>query len=105
MLRELRAMFAHTDLSQGMFHANHASNYLPIRARMPKDKEAVLAPDRPGPGRKGGPAAGMDERAVSHGPLASNADPLYQAGRLKPTPEPRPATTPKENARWKAGNP
>jgi radical SAM superfamily enzyme YgiQ (UPF0313 family) len=42
MLRELRVMFAHTDLSQGMFHANHASNYLPIRARMPKDKEAVL---------------------------------------------------------------
>jgi radical SAM superfamily enzyme YgiQ (UPF0313 family) len=42
MLRELRAMFAHTQLSQGMFHANHASNYLPIRARLPKDKEAVL---------------------------------------------------------------
>lgn len=43
MLGELRAMFAHTDLSQGLFHANHASNYLPIRARLPKDKEAVLA--------------------------------------------------------------
>jgi radical SAM superfamily enzyme YgiQ (UPF0313 family) len=43
MLRELRAIFAHTDLSQGLFHANHASNYLPIRARLPKDKEAVLA--------------------------------------------------------------
>jgi radical SAM superfamily enzyme YgiQ (UPF0313 family) len=43
MLRELRAMFAHTDLSHGLFHANHASNYLPIRARLPKDKEAVLA--------------------------------------------------------------
>jgi radical SAM superfamily enzyme YgiQ (UPF0313 family) len=42
MLRELRAMFAHTELSHGMFHANHASNYLPIRARLPKDKEAVL---------------------------------------------------------------
>lgn len=43
MLRELRAMFAHTDLSRGLFHANHASNYLPIRARLPKDKAAVLA--------------------------------------------------------------
>lgn len=42
MLRELRTMIAHTNLSQGLFHANHASNYLPIRARMPKDKEKTL---------------------------------------------------------------
>jgi radical SAM superfamily enzyme YgiQ (UPF0313 family) len=42
MLRELRTMIAHTDLSQGLFHANHASNYLPIRARMPKEKEKTL---------------------------------------------------------------
>jgi radical SAM superfamily enzyme YgiQ (UPF0313 family) len=42
MLRELRTMFAHTHLSKGQFHANHASNYLPIKARMPKDKEATL---------------------------------------------------------------
>jgi hypothetical protein len=26
-----------------LFHANHASNYLPIRARMPKDKAKTLA--------------------------------------------------------------
>ncbi len=43
MLEELRTMFAHTDLSQGLFHANHASNYLPIKARLPRDKQAVLA--------------------------------------------------------------
>ena len=43
MLRELRTMFAETNLSQGLFHANHASNYLPIKARMPKDKEKTLA--------------------------------------------------------------
>ena len=43
MLAELRTMIAHTDLSQGLFHANHASNYLPVKARMPKDKEATLA--------------------------------------------------------------
>lgn len=43
MLRELRAMIAHTDLSRGQFHANHASNYLPIKARLPKDKESTLA--------------------------------------------------------------
>ena len=42
MLMELRTMFAHTHLSQGLFHANHASNYLPIKARLPKDKDTVL---------------------------------------------------------------
>lgn len=42
MLRELRTMIAHTDMSRGLFHANHASNYLPIKARLPKDKAAVL---------------------------------------------------------------
>jgi radical SAM superfamily enzyme YgiQ (UPF0313 family) len=42
MLAELRTMIASTDLSQGQFHANHASNYLPIKARLPKDKEATL---------------------------------------------------------------
>lgn len=43
MLAELRTMFAHTHLSRGLFHANHASNYLPIRARLPKDRESVLS--------------------------------------------------------------
>jgi radical SAM superfamily enzyme YgiQ (UPF0313 family) len=43
MLSELRTMFAHTHLTQGLFHANHASNYLPIKARLPKDRERVLA--------------------------------------------------------------
>ncbi|MGB5987717.1 MAG: radical SAM protein [Desulfobacterales bacterium] len=42
MLQELRTMFAHTRLSRGLFHANHASNYLPIKARLPKDRSAVL---------------------------------------------------------------
>ena len=42
MLRELRTMIAHTHLSRGLFHANHASNYLPIRARLPRDKDATL---------------------------------------------------------------
>jgi hypothetical protein len=43
LLRELRTLLAHTQQSKGLFHANHASNYLPIRARMPKEKSAVLA--------------------------------------------------------------
>ena len=42
MLVELRTMIAGTNLSSGLFHANHASNYLPIKARLPKDKEATL---------------------------------------------------------------
>jgi len=42
LLKELRIMIAHTDLSKGLFHANHASNYLPIKARLPRGKEGVL---------------------------------------------------------------
>ncbi|MEA3232332.1 MAG: radical SAM protein [Thermodesulfobacteriota bacterium] len=41
-LAELREMIAATHLSRGLFHANHASNYLPIRARLPRDREATL---------------------------------------------------------------
>ena len=43
MLREIRAMISNTDLSGGLFFANHASNYLPIKARLPRDKESTLA--------------------------------------------------------------
>jgi radical SAM superfamily enzyme YgiQ (UPF0313 family) len=42
MLRELRTMIAHTHLTDGLFHANHASNYLPIRARLPRDRDSTL---------------------------------------------------------------
>ena len=42
MLTELRTMIAATHLSRGLFHANHASNYLPIKARLPRDKETTL---------------------------------------------------------------
>ncbi len=42
MLEELSAMLAATNLSGGYFHANHASNYLPIKARLPEDKERTL---------------------------------------------------------------
>ena len=43
MLRELRTIIENTALSRGLFHANHASNYLPIKARLPKDKAATLS--------------------------------------------------------------
>ncbi len=42
MLNELKIMIAATELSKGLFHANHASNYLPIKARLPKDKAVTL---------------------------------------------------------------
>ncbi|MBU0544099.1 MAG: radical SAM protein [Proteobacteria bacterium] len=42
MLKELRAMINATNLSKGQFHANHASNYLPIKARLPKEKESTI---------------------------------------------------------------
>ncbi len=42
MLEELSIMIAATDLTNGYFHANHASNYLPIKAKLPQDKEATL---------------------------------------------------------------
>jgi radical SAM superfamily enzyme len=42
MLNELKTMIEATELSKGLFHANHASNYLPIKARFPKDKAKTL---------------------------------------------------------------
>jgi radical SAM superfamily enzyme YgiQ (UPF0313 family) len=42
MLEELGTMIAATNLSSGLFHANHASNYLPIRAKLPQEKEKTL---------------------------------------------------------------
>ena len=42
MLRELREMIASTELTGGLFFANHASNYVPIKARLPRGKQAAL---------------------------------------------------------------
>ena len=36
-------MIAHTHLTMGLFFSNHASNYLPIRARLPKGKQEALS--------------------------------------------------------------
>lgn len=43
LLVELGQMIASTELSNGYFHANHASNYLPIKAKLPQDKKTTLA--------------------------------------------------------------
>lgn len=42
MLEELGIMFKNTELTDGYFHANHASNYLPIKAKLPQDKKATI---------------------------------------------------------------
>lgn len=42
MLAELRELLAGLEMKRGLFLANHASNYLPVRARMPRDKAATL---------------------------------------------------------------
>ena len=43
MLCELKTMVEYTNLTQGLFHANHPSNYLPIQAKLPKDKDRTIA--------------------------------------------------------------
>lgn len=43
LLRELHTLLTHTELSRGLFFANHASNHLPLRLRLPRDKAAGLA--------------------------------------------------------------
>lgn len=42
MLMELREMIASTNLTGGLFFSNHASNYLPVKARLPKEKKQTL---------------------------------------------------------------
>jgi radical SAM superfamily enzyme YgiQ (UPF0313 family) len=42
MLEELREMLIYTDMTRGLFFANHASNYLPLKVRMPAGKEKAL---------------------------------------------------------------
>ncbi len=42
LLLELREMVANTNLTRGLFFSNHASNYLPIKARLPRGKQQAL---------------------------------------------------------------
>ena len=42
LMRELREMILHTDLTRGLFYSNHASNYLPVKARLPRGKQDAL---------------------------------------------------------------
>ena len=42
LLAELHTLLSHTDY-RGLFFANHASNHLPLRLRLPRDKADGLA--------------------------------------------------------------
>ena len=42
MIEELRTIVADSEFSNCRFSSNHASNYLPIRSTLPRDKKAVL---------------------------------------------------------------
>jgi radical SAM superfamily enzyme YgiQ (UPF0313 family) len=43
MIQELEIMVENTILTDGYFFSNHISNYLPIKAKFPRDKESVLS--------------------------------------------------------------
>ncbi len=43
ILEELHTLVSHLDLERTQFHANHASNYLPLSGRLLKDKDRILA--------------------------------------------------------------
>ena len=43
MIKELEILVENTDLTDGHFFSNHISNYLPIKAKFPEDKERVLS--------------------------------------------------------------
>ncbi|MDH4162854.1 MAG: radical SAM protein [Nitrospirota bacterium] len=42
ILSELAEMLEHTTMTRGLFFANHASNYLPVRVRMPSEKDRTV---------------------------------------------------------------
>ncbi len=43
ILQELHLLISHLKNIKCQFHANHASSYLPLAGRLPKDKDALLA--------------------------------------------------------------
>jgi radical SAM superfamily enzyme YgiQ (UPF0313 family) len=43
LLRELRTMVGESNPTRSIFRTNHASNYLPIEGRLPKDREKIVS--------------------------------------------------------------
>jgi hypothetical protein len=42
LVRELKIMIEESHLNHCLFFSNHASNYVPVQARLPRDKEACV---------------------------------------------------------------
>ncbi len=42
LIKELETLVENTELTNGYFYSNHISNFLPIKAKFPEDKEKVL---------------------------------------------------------------
>lgn len=42
LVAELRTMIAESQLDNCLFFSNHASNYFPVQARLPRDKQQIL---------------------------------------------------------------
>ena len=42
ILAELAEMLSCTEMTRGLFFANHASNYIPVRVRMPSDRDRIV---------------------------------------------------------------
>lgn len=43
LIKELESLVENTELSDGYFYSNHISNFLPIKAKFPGDKEKILS--------------------------------------------------------------
>ena len=42
LLEELREMISGSELKNCLFFSNHASNYFPVQARLPHDRQSLL---------------------------------------------------------------
>jgi hypothetical protein len=42
LLIEMKEMIIHTNLTNGIFASNHASNYLTVKVRLPEGKQGAL---------------------------------------------------------------
>ena len=104
LLKELREMLLHTNMTRGLFFSNHASNYLPLKVKMPADKEKGLAAIDEALQGQSATEAGMDEG------ILRNSRAEHRAGR--PIPEPGFSECPTsassggfQSSRWKVSSP
>jgi hypothetical protein len=43
LLREMRTIVAESNPTSAIFRTNHASNYLPIEGRLPRDRDSIVS--------------------------------------------------------------